>query len=86
MFSILTHVPWVNSPPKLDFKESFVLATLRWGYHHSPCDSLLLLLRYIILIFNYSIRQHQVKYNYIIQMLKNTYIQNAQYSYLEINV
>ena len=77
----------MNSPSKLVFKESFVLATLRWGYHHSPCDSLSLLLRYIIVIFNYSIRQHQIKYNYIIQILKNTYITtNAQYSYLDIYV
>ena len=46
-FQYANHVPWVNSPPKLVFNESFVLATLRWGYHHSPCDSLSLLLRYM---------------------------------------
>ena len=83
----IIHVPWVNSPPKLFFKEFCISHSTRWGYHHSPCDSLSLLLRYIIIIFNYSISQHQVKYTYIIQILKNTYIPpNAQYSYLDINV
>ena len=41
--------------PKTRFQGEFCIShSTRWGYHHSPCDSLSLLLRYIILIFNYS--------------------------------
>ena len=88
IFSIYYSCTLGEQSLKTRFQGEFCIShSARWGYHHSPCDSLSLLLRYIILIFNYSIRQHQVKYNYIIQILKNTYITpNAQYSYLDIYV
>ena len=71
-FSMYIHVPWVNSPPKLVFKESFVLPTRRWGYHHSPCDSLSLLLRHTILTTIQDIRNDNTEstYNDKISILK----------------